>query len=81
MFSMALQSGHLGPLVREFGLGKIEMFNTVQIDIGKLDKTLQKNKKIYMLYVGICNINSDMYSTVQVGIYQENFNEMLSAYS
>ena len=23
MFSMALQSGQLGPLVREFGLGKI----------------------------------------------------------
>jgi len=44
MFSMALQSGQLAPLVREFGLGDEAVAAATQGDMGAFVKALQKEK-------------------------------------
>merc|ERR1719230_2544736 len=44
MFSMALQSGQIAPLVREFGLGDEAVAAATQGDMGAFVKALQKDK-------------------------------------
>merc|ERR1712083_817297 len=44
MFSMALQSGQIAPLVREFGLGDEAVAAATQGDMGAFVKALQKEK-------------------------------------
>jgi len=44
MFSMALQSGQLAPLVREFGLGDEAVAAATQGDMGAFVRALQKEK-------------------------------------
>ena len=44
MFSMALSSGQLGPLVREFGLGEDAAEAAAKGDMGAFVKALQKEK-------------------------------------
>jgi len=45
MFSMALSSGQLGPLVREFGLGEDAAAAAAKGDMGAFVKALQKEKE------------------------------------
>merc|ERR1712241_320817 len=45
MFSMALSSGQLGPLVREFGLGEEAAAAAAKGDMGAFVEALQKEKK------------------------------------
>jgi len=45
MFSMALSSGQLGPLVREFGLGEEAATAAAKGDMGAFVKALQKEKE------------------------------------
>ena len=45
MFSMALSSGQLGPLVREFGLGEDAAVAAAKGDMGAFVKALQKEKE------------------------------------
>merc|ERR1712179_564622 len=44
-FSMALSSGQLGPLVREFGLGEEAATAAAKGDMGAFVKALQKEKE------------------------------------
>jgi len=44
MFSAALQSGQLAPLVREFGVGEEAVAAATQGDMGAFVKALQKEK-------------------------------------
>lgn len=45
MFSMALSSGQLGPLIREFGLGDEAAAAATQGDMEAFVKALQNNKE------------------------------------
>ena len=49
MFSMALQSGQLGPLFREFSLGDKANEAATNGDMAAIVKALQDEKKIWRL--------------------------------